>query len=49
MRATISKNLYTNKYIVKKWDYENNIIKTFSTKKKHLASKIFTDWYFDRD
>lgn len=49
METTISKNLYTNNYHVKKWDNNNNVVKEFITKKVDLASKVFTDWYFDRD
>jgi len=48
MKATISKNLYTNKYHVNRWDDNHNIIETFTTKKKHLASEVFTNWYFGR-
>lgn len=48
MNATISKNPYTNNYEVNKWDSNHNIIDTFITKKKHLASEVFIKWYFNK-
>ena len=48
MDATISKNIYTNNYEVNKWDSNNDIIETFTTKKKHLAEEVFVKWYFNR-
>jgi len=48
MNATISKNLYTNKFHVNKIDTNGNVIETFTTKKKHLASEVFTKWYFEK-
>ena len=48
MDTTISKNLYTNKYEVKKWN-DNNVIETYTTKKKHLAYEVFSKWCFGKN
>jgi len=45
MDATISKNAYSNLYIVKKWDDNNNVVETFTTKKKHLAHEKFSQFF----
>jgi hypothetical protein len=48
MTATISKNLNTNKFEVRKWDNNHNVIETFTSKKRSIASEIFIKWYFNR-
>ena len=44
MDATKSK-MSTNKYVVKKWDDNNNVIETFITKNKHLAHEKFSQFF----
>lgn len=49
MNATIEKvdfGLY-NKYIVQKWSNNNEIIETFSTNKKSIATEKFSQFFRD--